>query len=109
MDHIELHRRPRRDDPWRSFQPCAKRGHDRLSPLTEGILTNEQRRPARGVGPMERPMEHGFNFQDVLASSARAAWQIEDVLPPGSALDFSRNFLPESLARTAAATALTPD
>jgi hypothetical protein len=54
-------------------------------------------------------MEHGFNFQDVLASSARAAWQIEDVLPPGSELDFSRNFLPESLARTAAATALTPD
>lgn len=53
-------------------------------------------------------MHHGFNFRDVLAASAKAAWQIEDILPRGSALDFSRCFLPESLARTGAATALTP-
>jgi hypothetical protein len=47
-------------------------------------------------------VHHNFNFRDILASSARAAWQIEDVLPPGAALDFSKRFMPENLARTAA-------
>jgi hypothetical protein len=45
-------------------------------------------------------MYHDFNFRDVLASSAKAAWQIEDVLPEGAELDFGRRFLPEALART---------
>ena len=44
-------------------------------------------------------MYHNFNFKDVLSSSYRAAWRIEDVLPPGAALDFGRRFLPENLAR----------
>jgi hypothetical protein len=54
-------------------------------------------------------MYHSFTFSDVLASSFRAAWQIEEVLPEGAALDFSFNFLPEGLARTGAADALTKD
>jgi hypothetical protein len=45
-------------------------------------------------------MFHNFNFGDVLASSAKAAWQVEDVLPEGAELDFTRRFLPEALART---------
>lgn len=45
-------------------------------------------------------MYHAFNFSDVLASSAKAAWQVEDVLPPHAALDFGRRFMPEALART---------
>jgi hypothetical protein len=45
-------------------------------------------------------MYHAFNFRDVLASSAKAAWQVEDVLPEGARLDFGRRFLPEALART---------
>lgn len=45
-------------------------------------------------------MYHAFNFSDVLASSAKAAWQVEDVLPAGAQLDFGRRFLPEALART---------
>jgi len=45
-------------------------------------------------------MHHNFNFKDVLTASARAAWQIEDVLPEGSALDYSKPFMPEALART---------
>ena len=45
-------------------------------------------------------MYHAFNFEDVLASSVKAAWQVEDVLPPGAKLDFTRRFLPEALART---------
>ncbi|HEX8241056.1 MAG TPA: diiron oxygenase [Allosphingosinicella sp.] len=45
-------------------------------------------------------MYHAFNFSDVLASSAKAAWQVEDVLPAGAKLDFKRRFMPETLART---------
>ena len=52
-------------------------------------------------------MYHDYNFASVLSASARAAWQIEDVLPEGAALDFSRPFLPESLARTGAAEGLS--
>ncbi len=52
-------------------------------------------------------MYHNFNFADVLAASSRAAWQIEDVLPEGATLDFKRNFLPESLARTGSAPGLS--
>lgn len=52
-------------------------------------------------------MFHNYNFSDVLASSTRAAWQIEDVLPDGKRLDFTRPFLPEGLARTGAAPGLS--
>lgn len=41
-------------------------------------------------------MYHAFNFEDVLASSVKAAWQVEDVLPPEAGLDFGRRFLPGS-------------
>jgi hypothetical protein len=54
-------------------------------------------------------MHHNFNFQDVLAASTRAAWQIEDVLPEGSALDYSKPFMPEALARTTVIPFLNPD
>jgi hypothetical protein len=49
-------------------------------------------------------MYHDFNFAGVLASSARAAWQIDEVLPDGAALDFGKAFMPENLARTGAIT-----
>ncbi|HYD36134.1 MAG TPA: diiron oxygenase [Allosphingosinicella sp.] len=45
-------------------------------------------------------MYHNFDFRDVLASSAKAAWQVEDVLPEDARFDFRRRFLPEALART---------
>ncbi|HEX8641091.1 MAG TPA: diiron oxygenase [Allosphingosinicella sp.] len=47
-------------------------------------------------------MFHKFSFEDVLSSSYRAAWQIEDVLPNGAVLDFARDLMPENLARTGA-------
>ena len=46
-------------------------------------------------------MYHDFNYQATLASSLRAQWQLDDVLREDQELDFSRNFLPDSLARTA--------
>src|SRR5688572_6638704 len=53
-------------------------------------------------------MYHDFNYEATLASSLRAAWQLDDVLRADQELDFSRNFMPESLARTAALTSLNP-
>ena len=46
-------------------------------------------------------MFHDFSFEDVLATSQRAAWQLDDVLPPGSSLDLLANFMPDGLACTA--------
>jgi hypothetical protein len=53
-------------------------------------------------------MYHEFNYEATLASSLRAQWQLDDVLRTDQELDFSRNFMPESLARTAALETLNP-
>ena len=47
-------------------------------------------------------MYHDFNYEATLASSLRAQWQLDDVLREDQELDFGRNMMPESLARTAA-------
>lgn len=46
-------------------------------------------------------MYHQFTWQGVLAASARAAWQLDDVMPEDAELDFARPFMPEALARAA--------
>ena len=46
-------------------------------------------------------MYHSFTYDAALASSLRAQWQLDDVLRLDQELDFTRNFMPESLARTA--------
>ncbi len=53
-------------------------------------------------------MYHDFNYERTLASSLRAQWALDDVLRADQELDFSRRFLPESLARTAALDSLNP-
>jgi P-aminobenzoate N-oxygenase AurF len=53
-------------------------------------------------------MYHDFNYEATFASSVRAQWQLDDVLRDDQQLDFSRNFMPESLARTAALNTLNP-
>ncbi len=53
-------------------------------------------------------MYHDFNFEATLGSSLRAQWELDDVLRADQELDFSRNFMPESLARTAGLEALNP-
>jgi hypothetical protein len=53
-------------------------------------------------------MYHDFNYQTTLASSLRAQWMLDDVLRADQDLDFSRNFMPESLARTASVDTLNP-
>ena len=54
-------------------------------------------------------MYHDFNFKSTLASSLRAQWELDDVLREDQELDFSRNMMPESLARTTAAPGLSAD
>jgi hypothetical protein len=54
-------------------------------------------------------MYHDFTYQATLASSLRGAWALDDVLREDQELDFSRNFMPESLARTGELTSLTAD
>jgi hypothetical protein len=53
-------------------------------------------------------MYHDFNYEATLGSSLRAQWQLDDVLRTDQELDFSRNMMPESLARTAALEQLNP-
>ncbi len=48
-------------------------------------------------------------FERSLKTAQRVNWKIEDVLPPGSRLDFARRFLPESLARVDGANRLSLD
>jgi len=53
-------------------------------------------------------MYHNFNYEATLASSLRAQWELDDVLRVDQDLDFSRKFMPDSLARTAAIESLNP-
>jgi hypothetical protein len=53
-------------------------------------------------------MYHDFDYERTLASSLRAQWLLDDVLRADQDLDFTRNFMPESLARTAALGSLNP-
>ena len=54
-------------------------------------------------------MYHDYTYKAVLASSLRAQWELDDVLAPEQELDFSRDFMPEALARTSAAPGLVND
>ena len=54
-------------------------------------------------------MYHDFNYQQTLAASLRGAWELDEVLREDQELDFSRRFLPESLARTGQLTMLDAD
>jgi len=54
-------------------------------------------------------MGRSFAYERVLASSLRAQWELDDVLPADQELDFSLNFMPQALVRTAAVRQLNLD
>ena len=58
-----------------------------------------------GVVPSVRP--HGFSYQSTLVASQRANWKIEDIIGGEKRLDFTKPFMPESLARVEALSFLT--
>jgi len=51
---------------------------------------------------------HGYSYQATLAASERIKWRVEDVIGDGKQLDFSKPFMPESLARVEGLTFLGP-
>ena len=53
-------------------------------------------------------MYHDFNYEATLASSLRAAWQLDDVLAEDQELDFTRKFMPEGLVRVSELDMLNP-
>jgi hypothetical protein len=54
-------------------------------------------------------MQQATAYEATYRASVRAAWDLDSVLQPTQDLDFSRNFLPQSLARTNALSSLGPD
>lgn len=46
-------------------------------------------------------MTYQYSFKDVLARAERITWRVEDLIGGDKRLDFSKPFMPESLARTA--------
>ena len=54
-------------------------------------------------------MNHGYTYQSALAMSDAIHWRIEDIIGGDKRLDFSRAFMPESLARVNSLSFLTED
>ena len=54
-------------------------------------------------------MYHNYSYQDALAASEKMRWTIKDVIGAEKKLDFSKPFLPESLARVKSLSFLSPD
>jgi hypothetical protein len=52
-------------------------------------------------------MTYHYSFKDVLGRSERITWRVEDLIGEGKTLDFSRPFMPESLARVEGMTFLS--
>src|SRR5215470_489419 len=44
-------------------------------------------------------MTYQYNFKDVLGRSERIVWRVEDLIGNGKSLDFTKPFMPETLAR----------
>jgi hypothetical protein len=51
---------------------------------------------------------HGYTYEKALAASERINWRVEDLIGDDKKLDFSRPFMPESLARVEPLTFLSP-
>jgi hypothetical protein len=45
-------------------------------------------------------MYHNYTYGDALAASQKINWRVEDLIGGGKRLDFTKPFMPESLART---------
>jgi hypothetical protein len=54
-------------------------------------------------------MYQQFSYEEVLASAERYAWRVDDLIGGNKTLDFSKPFLPETLARTQELDFLNPN
>ena len=53
-------------------------------------------------------MKHNYTYQGALATSQRVNWTIEDIIGGDKRLDFTKPFMPESLAGVERVSFLTP-
>jgi hypothetical protein len=53
------------------------------------------------------PSVHNYNYRDTLAASQKICWKIDDIIGGDKKLDFTRRFMPESLARVEGLSFLT--
>ena len=54
-------------------------------------------------------MQHNYSYQSALAASERINWKLEDLIGGDKRLDFSKPFMPESLAQVKQLSFLTPE
>ena len=53
-------------------------------------------------------MQHNYSYQATLAASERVGWKVDDLIGGDKKLDFSKPFLPDSLARVKQLSFLSP-
>jgi hypothetical protein len=54
-------------------------------------------------------MPHNYSYQSALAASERINWKVDDIIGGDKKLDFTKPFMPESLAQVKQLSFLTPD
>jgi hypothetical protein len=54
-------------------------------------------------------MQHNYSYQTVLATSERIGWKVDDLIGGDKKLDFTKPFMPESLAQVKQISFLTPE
>jgi hypothetical protein len=54
-------------------------------------------------------MRHNYSYQSALAASERVGWKVDDIIGGDKKLDFTKPFLPESLARVRTVNFLADD
>jgi hypothetical protein len=54
-------------------------------------------------------MQHNYSYQSALATSERIGWKVDDLIGGDKKLDFSKTFMPESLAQVKQISFLTPE
>lgn len=52
-------------------------------------------------------LDLAFDYETCVRNSEKVAWKLDEVFPEDATLDFSRNFLPDSLTRSSTASLLT--
>lgn len=54
-------------------------------------------------------MRHNYSYQSALAAAERVGWKVDDIIGGDKKLDFTKPFLPESLARVRRVNFLSDD
>jgi hypothetical protein len=54
-------------------------------------------------------MQHNYSYQSALAASERIGWKVDDIIGGDKQLDFTKPFMPESLAQVKHLSFLTPE